>query len=1763
MNKKIIRFLCLGVLLSILISGYAFGAEDFVVTDFKPQGQVKEGTPHITVVFSSPVTTTDSWPIIIRPELPAEGTWNDSQTFTLKPLAPLSPATQYNVELKENIRDQKGRLLAGRHTFSFNTEPLSFMEARQVDFTEDGSATLELIFSLPVSPIRLRGFATLKDSLGRSVPYAVIGERPSRSISLTTRSFDGDSLTLNIASGLTSESGPLPLEKEILQKISLSKRLTIRSSWAYAQSPRRGSITMQTSTPVDVAKAKNYISLEPEIPFTVNPEYSGFSIEGAFQPRQRYVVTLKKGLAARSGSTLEEDFIKAFVFSDIDAAIDFPNAGMFLTPAEDLRIPIETVNINEVDLTLWRLYENNISYAMLTGTNAIPRELSRLVVQKKARISGAPNKIERRAVDIRDLAKDHKGVFLLTAKNADPNTWQEAQQVVAVTDIGIVARTYSEGIMVWVNSIQKLTPTSRANVRIYSRSNQLIAEGKTGRDGVFMLHRTSPWDDNQHPYLLTVEKDDDLSFLRLDRNILADNGFDISGRPYLRKGYEAFCFAPRNIFRPGETAQFKAIVRDEKRQAPKPFPLLVTIRSGNGKELARSTAELSKEGTLLYSWAVPENSMTGTYQLALSLPGNEKAPLGTMTFYIEEFAPPRLEVAIDESIKTLEPREDVTLSFSSQYLFGAPASDLPWEAEVRTMPVSFTNSQWAAYTFGDAEKEHKSITEFIGQGNLDEEGKGTLNYTIKEGLEAPSILHFLFTVKVREEGGRWVPETIKIPYYPTLYMLGIEKSKETPVPQKPYEMRVAAVTPDGGAAPLNSVTASVAKVMKHYTLKRYGDQTRMEEQEEIGTPDVKEIALSEGIGTFSFTPQDPGEYLVRFEDQATGSSASTRLEVWYAFGEGDGGSPLIDRVLLSTDKEKYVPGETATIQIRSPFEGLLLFTVETDKQITRKIEEIKSGETTLKVKITDEMIPNAYCTAWVIRPVSEKDYDAWGAHRALGTVPLVVDSPESHLSVSIESSEEVEPGKTLPVTIQLKNYQDKPVKGHVALALVDEGILGLTGYATPSPDTFFLSKRELSPLTNDMYDQLMPLESRKTQQLHPAGGDSAEAMYSAAMGGLLSPLLTGKSFTILSLFEGDIETDNDGKASISLDIPEFSGKGRLMAIAATDSAFGSASRPVIIQRDIVVETTLPRAVAPKDCLMMPITVFSRSDKEQKVTLQIIETKGLTVEENNTLSLTVPANGRTHTEVPVFIGEKAQIGSLDIKTTWGEKSFTLSKEITIRPPFPRISIVKNGTISEEGDHFLHIDTSWFPGTQKGTLLLSGLPTANLTGAFNFVRTYPYDCLEQTVSKGWPLLVLPDLAQKLDPLLTSEKEVKEQLEAILRRLANLQLFDGSFASWSGDGIADMWGSIYATHFLVEASQKNIPISETLLSGALSYMRQILSLSDEEGADGFSTRAYAAYVLTLHGEPPLGWMEHLKSQKENMKDSGRIFLAGAYALYSKNTAPLKELGDVVAPTDEEKEETTPGKTFELYWRNRALLLLMWNSLDPMAPETTALASGLIQNMKKEGWSTTQENAFALIALGRYIEKTYALQKEPFTADILAADGTTLAKTTEKESTAISLDDVATDLKLQKRGNGVLHYGMTLSGIPTTPQDPYNKGIEVERLIKEHASLGEKITVELHIRPQAPITSLVLSDILPGGVEIESAGEIYFMPASGANVRAEKRDDRLILFISNIEESLIYRYTVRAVTKGTFALPPVYIEDMYNPGVRSLSRGGIFTIE
>ncbi len=828
----------------VLLFGGAYGAlaaDEFTILSFSPGGMVKGRMP-VKITFSQPVAEKNligktvplrNMPVEFSPSIRGVGKWTDQKTFVFSPVSNLQRATRFRATAKDSLQDAKGRRLSGKQSFEFFTEPLKLLRAQQIDFTESNNVVIELTFNLPVSPFRLRGFLSLLNEQRQQLGYSPAGQAPSSTVRLTTNYYEGQKIALVLSPGLTSDAGPLGIEQEVRHEIAVTRKLEIRSVYADTRYPTTSVINVNTSVGADISVLSKFIELSPATEFTIDPGYNGFTILGDFKPKQRVELTIKKGLPSKDGKALEQEFKRAVIFPDYYPSLAFPSGGTFLSPAGDLLVPIESVNIEEITLNLWRLYENNIPVSMAMSNYSIPRDLARRVATRTARPEGNLNETIRRAIDLRELAGEAKGVFLLTASESSGEYWADTEQLVAVTDLGIVARVWANGITVWVNSILGIEPVKEATVRVYSKSNQLLASGSTDENGLWTRQGAEPWDDQLLPSIVTVEKGDDISFLKLESNLLADTGFDIDGRPWTDK-YDALLFAPRGVFRPGENVDFSALVRTKEMLPPEPFPVLYIVRSSLGREVARGTALLSSEGIASFSARLAPASPTGMYSAVIALPGGENAPLGRTEFFVEDFVAPRLEVKAVADAPFLTAGDTLTIDVSSSYLFGAPASGLRFEGEVRAVAVPFRPEGWNAFTFGDMERTFESVTDFVGDGSLDQDGKGTLSFSGPEGWLPPGLNQPLI---LRQGNGRerTVGSDLRTTSLPPLP--GLSGHRKTSGRRPPRKGNLGSRCGRNAGRQKRPILKSRLRkyflVQRHYNLVRTGNQTRMQMQREL------------------------------------------------------------------------------------------------------------------------------------------------------------------------------------------------------------------------------------------------------------------------------------------------------------------------------------------------------------------------------------------------------------------------------------------------------------------------------------------------------------------------------------------------------------------------------------------------------------------------------------------------------------------------------------------------------------------------------------------------------------------------------------------------------------------------------------------------------------------------------------------------------------------------------------------------------------------
>ena len=521
------------------------------------------------------------------------------------------------------------------------------------------------------------------------------------------------------------------------------------------------------------------------------------------------------------------------------------------------------------------------------------------------------------------------------------------------------------------------------------------------------------------------------------------------------------------------------------------------------------------------------------------------------------------------------------------------------------------------------------------------------------------------------------------------------------------------------------------------------------------------------------------------------------------------------------------------------------------------------------------MAPNAWITAQVIEKGKAEERS-----RAYGAGPFYIDNRDNNLELAIEEPGQIKPGKN-DFRLKVTDSRGRPKEADITVMLVDEAILALTDFATPDPWKYFTSKRMLGVETYDVYDSIIKPEADSSPLLTPGGGGPSEM---ALKNSNLSPI-QAKRFKMLSLVKR-VRSNSRGECVFSFTVPEFAGKARLMAVAVTPSESGAASAEVEINRDVVVEPSLPRFLAPGDSITVPCQVFNRSAKNITVRLDA-ETGGpLRIKGAKSFSAALKPNS-DHTFMIDFEGTGTELLALPLPRKWDSEVVRTKLEIPVRPASPKVTESLSEIIEPGKTKDIKIPGGWMEGTLDGILILSAMPSANLQDIARFLITYPHGCMEQTVSSAWPLLLQRDLAESIDKSLGDPDPTKNSLELRIQKILDLQNYDGGFTRWQGGSWSQPWDSIYGTHFLVEAGKNGIKIPEERLSEALKYVKRQLSVEAYDADDenvwrrALSRRAYACYVLALAGEPPLGWMESLRDKNDSLDASGRSLPCGLYAV------------------------------------------------------------------------------------------------------------------------------------------------------------------------------------------------------------------------------------------------------------------------------------------
>ncbi|MBL0152969.1 MAG: hypothetical protein IPP93_05600 [Chitinophagaceae bacterium] len=649
------------------------------------------------------------------------------------------------------------------------------------------------------------------------------------------------------------------------------------------------------------------------------------------------------------------------------------------------------------------------------------------------------------------------------------------------------------------------------------------------------------------------------------------------------------------------------------------------------------------------------------------------------------------------------------------------------------------------------------------------------------------------------------------------------------------------------------------------------------------------------------------------------------------------------------------------------------------------------------------------------------------------------------------------------------------------------------------------------------------------------------------------------------------------------DIPQFSGELRLMALSYKGKNFGAADKTMTVADPIVISTALPRFLSPGDTVSVPVTLTNTTAKSTSATATIAVEGPLKIAGAATQTVSMKANGEAIAIFRIMADPSVNTAKVTVTINGLGEKYTDVTDITVRPPSTLQKMTGAGSITAGGKQTITMSTSDFmPASVNYSLVVSRSPVIELGDQLKYLVQYPYGCTEQTVSAAFPQLYFGDIAELLQQNKDQQKlNANNNIQEAIRKIKMRQLYNGAVTLWDGQDKEDWWATVYAAHFLLEARKAGFDVDNSFLGTMLNYINNRLRTKetilyyynrDQNKKIAPKEVAYGLYVLALAGRSNVPAMNYYKANASLLALDSRYLLAAAYATAGDRKSFASILPGAFSG---EISVAQTGGSYYSDVRDEAIALNALLDVDPGNAQIGTMVKHVADKLKQRQWLSTQERAFAFLALGKHARSA---NQSTATAEI-SVNGKVIAKVDGGQWTGDAKALGGNKADITVKGSGRLYYfwqseGMSVSGA-YKEEDSY---LKVRRHFYDRN--GKLITgntfkqndlivvgISLEKTYSGSVENIVITDILPAGFEIENPrtkeipGMDWIKDASTPDAM-DVRDDRIHFFVNATTGKQMYYYAVRAVSPGNYKMGPVNADAMYNGEYHSYNGGGIVKV-
>ncbi len=617
-------------------------------------------------------------------------------------------------------------------------------------------------------------------------------------------------------------------------------------------------------------------------------------------------------------------------------------------------------------------------------------------------------------------------------------------------------------------------------------------------------------------------------------------------------------------------------------------------------------------------------------------------------------------------------------------------------------------------------------------------------------------------------------------------------------------------------------------------------------------------------------------------------------------------------------------------------------------------------------------------------------------------------------------------------------------------------------------------------------------------------------------------------------FNPEVMTDETGKASLEIDMPENLTTFRVMAVAVDPEVadrFGSADTSVVVRKPIMVRPSMPRFANYGDKFKGTVMVDNQTDVDQAV---LVGTRGLNVlfEGKTEQQVTIPAGESRAVSFPMATD---QVGNLRLQFAALANGGRDATEVTLPVNYPatRQAFATYGMTDANVVQTVQPPKDALPGFGGLELSLSSTALTGLEDAVTYLFEYRYECTEQLASRLLPIFTLGPVLEQFPIAETRDLERRKAMaNAGIAKIVSRQNSDGGFRYWDSRGRSYGYLTAWTTFALLEAKREGFEVDDNVIDRANRFLRRYV----ERGDDGpwgrtysWTTRAFALWLMSRE-DKGIDLFDKVWAHRKHLPLYARVWMMGAAHRYGKTGPRDQVLADIRSRVKENartihfvesiSESDRAGYQLLMHSNVQTDAIVLSNLLavapdDPILPKVMAGIMSERDPQKGGRWPTTHANAWALLAANRYFT-TVEKEVPDYLARIWlgndfageqAFKGRDMTIREQKIPMKRLLEAGDKELMLSKDGPGKLYYRLGLRYAPADfKMKAEDQGFLVTRTYEAMAQgdaepdpeavkrlengdwqikVGTTVRVKLQVIARDRANFVVVDDPLPAGLE------------------------------------------------------------------------------